>query len=180
MTTLDDIDSLAAEYVASVAAGGYEPDGVGLAFGIPSTNDPDALGYGRDLRCRTDCDALMSEVDENSPEAVADALCRMLNTNLGGIIADPELLIAVGEDPDYGYNLSRLLHVGMSEIERLAHQDLAATACERDPRVAKATVTITQLAGDTFEVRLFGELKTGERYAAIVPLNTDTISEVLA
>ena len=159
---LDAMDAYAAEYVAEVQAGGFEPDGVPLAFGNRPVDDSN-LGWGSDLVCRTDCDPNMTEVDGNSPEAVADYLVRMLSTPTGGLITDPELLIAVGEDPEWGFNLLDMLHVGMTEVEIAAAQDLAAAACRTDDRVSSATLTFDQVGdSEEFDVHLYAELTTGD------------------
>lgn len=170
MTLLDDIDAMAALEVADYRAGGYEPDGAALVLGVQVADDPAQLGYGTDLSCTDDCDATMSEVDALSPEAVGQALIRRLSTAHGRLIDDPELLVAVGEDPDYGYNLANMLHVDVTPLELAAKADLAAAECKKDDRVETCTVTITRIAGSTFDVKIFGVLRTGAAYSATLPL----------
>lgn len=179
MTLANDIDALAAAEVASYRAGGYEPDGIGLALGVQVADDPVVLGYGTDLSCAEDCDAVMSEVDPMSPQAVGEALIRRLSTAHGRIIDDPELLIAVGEDPDYGYNLANMLHVDVTPLELAAKADLAAAECKKDDRVLTCTVTITRIGGSAFDVLVYGVLVTGEAYSATLPL-TDAASVLRA
>ena len=181
MTILDDIDLLTPALLAEYEAGGYEPDGIALTKGTQVENIPEALGYGRDLSCAYDCDEYMSEVDPMSVQAVGESLIRRLSTPHGRVINDPELLIAVGEDPDYGYNLANMLHIGMSKVEIMAKQDLAAAECLKDDRVQNATVTITQVAGNQFSVHLYAVLKTGEVYSQILPLtDADAVLQVEA
>lgn len=162
----DAMDAYAAEFVAQVQAGGTEPDGVALAFGQQPLDD-NGIGWGSDLICRTDCTPGMDEVDGNSPEAVADHLVRMLSTPTGGLITDPELLIAVGEDPNWGFDLLGMLSIGMTDIQIAAAQDLAADACKQDDRVLSAVVDFVQVGGtgsDEFNVTLTGTLKTGQPF----------------
>jgi hypothetical protein len=170
MTTIEDIDRMAQDEYQARLAGGYEPDGIGLALGTQVANDPAVLWYGSDLSCITDCDDHMSEVEENSPQAVGEALARRLSTPHGQILNDEELLVAVGEDPDYGHNLSNLLNVGIDAIEIMAHQDLSAAECMKDDRVSSAAVTITQRSGNEFDVLVYGTLKSGESYSQVLPI----------
>lgn len=183
MTLLDIIDQYTAEFVAEVQAGGFEPDGIALAFGTQVSNDPASLGYGTDLSCGftgnggdIDCDAQMSEVDPNSTVAVEQHAARFFSTPTGGLINDPELLMAVGEDPDWGYNLIQLLSQGLDPKTLQAHCELGADAFIRhDDRVA--TCTITTRSGvdpntgtDVLFLYLFGEIVTGQSYELILPL----------
>ena len=178
MTFLDDtLNSLADEVVAEYAAGGLEPDGMGLAFGYrPPGAD---LGYGTDLHCLDDCDENFSEVDPYSPEAVGEALYRRLCTPHGHILNDPEAVIAVGEDPDYGYNIVQLLSIDSSDISQRAHSDLAAAECMKDDRVRSATVEVVKRSAHEFDITLSGELKTGQVYKLVKTMNTaaDVIDE---
>ena len=172
MTTLEDIDRIGAEVVAEYAAGGLEPDGVGLAMGVTVANTPGALGWGRDWSCTDDVDENFSEVDPMSPEAVGQAIERMLSTPQGKLIANEELLLAVGEDPDHGYNLHQLLHVGITPLQLMAHQDLAAAAIKTDDRVATARVTISRRGGNAFEVLIDVELTSGVAFSRIMNIQS--------
>jgi phage baseplate assembly protein W len=173
MTLMEDIDRIGAEVVAEYQAGGYEPDGVGLALGTTVENTPAALGWGRDLSCVDDCDEHFTEVDPMSPQAVGESIERLLSTTHGKLIADEELLLAVGEDPDYGYNLHQLLHVGVTPLQIRAHADLAAAAIkDNDDRVASATVSITQRGnGNTFDVVIDATLINGVAFSRIMTIH---------
>jgi hypothetical protein len=174
MSLLDDIRSRGAAVAAEYVAGGYEPDGIGLARGNPTPNNPAELGWGRDLSCSADCDENFSEVDPNSPQAVGEALFRRLTTPHGGLLTDAERLQSVGEDPDYGYNLARILSNDLTAIEIQAHSDLAAAEARKDDRIATCSVELIDRGQGIFEARVYGELKTGESYSQILPLNADT------
>jgi hypothetical protein len=186
---LDGVDAAVAELVSDIQAGGLEPDGIALAFGTQVSNDPTALGWGTDLSCGfigdgsgvIDCDDHMSEVDPNSTAAVAQHAERFFSTPQGGILNDTELLVAVGEDPDWGYNLIQLLSQGLDATTIQAHCELGADAFKRhDDRVA--TCKITPVTGtdpvtNTTVMRLFlsGELVTGQSYSLVLPLTPDNI-----
>jgi hypothetical protein len=91
----------------------------------------------------------------------------MLSTPKGGLITDPELLIAVGEDPNWGFNLLNMLSVGMTDVQIAAAQDLAAAACRDDDRVSSAVITFEQVGGtgsNEFAVTLIGTLVTGQPF----------------
>jgi hypothetical protein len=178
MTLDDDLDLATTALLAEYAAGGYEPDGVGLATRAAPADDPATLGWGTTLHCITDCDEAFSEVPANSVAAVGESLMRRLQTPAGQILTDPEMVIAVGEDPDYGFDLSKMLHVGISDVEIQAYQDLASAECRKDDRVASATVTITRVGADEFNVQLYATLVTGARYTGVLPLTTDTAQTV--
>jgi hypothetical protein len=170
VTILADIDTLAAEVVAEYTAGGYEPDGIGLALGTPPANDPDALGWGSDLACMLDGTPEMLELRGDDPRVVGEALFRRLTTAHGKIVADPELLVAVGEDPDYGYDLTGALHVEADRVTMRAKQDMAAAECMKDPRVETATVQFVQTGTSYFDVRVTARLKSGETFDGILPI----------
>jgi hypothetical protein len=153
MTLLDDINRLTDEYVASVESGTMvEPDGV-VAVIVPQPTG--SLGYGRDLSCTDDLTPSMDEVDENSADAVQEALYRRITTPHGK-------LNDLGEDPDYGRSIVNFLHAGMNQIEIMAQSDLLAAECEKDDRVKEKSVTctITDMGGGTFEVSINGELES--------------------
>jgi hypothetical protein len=167
----DPFDDLVAEY----AAGGLEPDGVGLAMGDRAV----ALGYGTDLSCTEDADEFMTEVDPLSPQAVGESLARRLMTSHGRILDDPEMLTAVGEDPDYGYDISRLLSVPIDSIEAQAHQDLASAECLKDDRIDACTV-VMQLNGASLSAVISARIKdTGETFDHVLHLTSDSIGAAL-
>ena len=183
MTWLDDMKTRTAEVVAEIAAGGYEPDGVGLAFGSQVADTPEALGYGTDLSCVTDCDEAFSEVAADSTAAVGEALQRRLMTDHGALIADPELLTAVGEDSDYGFNLLTLLSVDTDPLYFARARDFAAAECEKDDRVipGSAVVELTTRQGDAgieLDVRLYAELVDGGTYEGVFTLTKDNLPRV--
>ena len=178
MTFLDDtLQAAEDEVVSEYVAGGLEPDGVGLAMGYrpPGTD----LGYGVDLSCMDDCTSNFAEVDPNSPEAVGEALYRRLTTTHGQILNDSELLVAVGEDPDYGYNIVQLLSVDSSDISQQAHSDLAAAECMKDDRLLLCTVDVVKRSAQEFDITVSGTLKTGQDYKLVKTLNlaSDIIDE---
>lgn len=176
MSFLEDLDAAADDIVAEYAAGGYEPDGIGLAFGAPPTGD---VGWGSDLSCTDDCDEDMSEVDGDSPRAVGESLARRLMTPHGRIINNSELLTAVDEDPDYGYDLMRLLHVPLDSIEARAHVDLATAECMKDDRVASCAISYG-IRGNTVDVVVSGSLKSGQTYEKTFTLTSDNVARALA
>jgi hypothetical protein len=160
-------DGLVAEYVA----GGLEPDGVGLAMGDRVT----ALGYGSDLSCTEDADEFMTEIDPLSVQAIGEALARRLMTSHGRIIDDPEMLTAVGEDPDYGYDISRLLSVPIDSLEARAHQDLASAECLKDDRIDACAVAM-QLNGASLSVVISARVRdTGETFDHVLALTPDSV-----
>lgn len=178
--TFDEIyTGFEAELLAQYAEGGYEPDGIGLATGVRADNDPLQLGFGRDLSCVTDCTPEMAEVDPYSAQAVGEALARLLSTPQGGIISDPTLLTAVGEDPHYGFDLAGMLHVDTDELRLRAYQDLATAACQRDERVQSVTVTIDRVGPDGLNVFVYGVTKTGVTFEKVLPLTTASLEQVL-
>lgn len=167
MTALSDaIDAAAEETVSEYLAGGLEPDGIALSLGFRSNAN---LGYGTDLLCREDCTANMDEVDPESPEAVASDLFRRLSTTKGKILNDPEAIVAVGEDPHYGYALASLLNEGSTAAEVAAHADLAAAECRRDDRLKACTVELTK-RGSEWDVLVTFELKVGGVYSNVFRL----------
>jgi hypothetical protein len=172
MSLLDDLlTQFTADTVAEYTAGGLEPDGVALAFGTRTADDVDSLGWGTDLRCDSDITANADEVDSNSTESVVQDLWHRLTTPHGQILNDPELLVAVGEDPDYGYGLDLALSVGVTPLELQVHQDLGAAECRKDDRVRTCDLTIESTGAiNEFFVTLSGELKTGEVYKLVKTL----------
>ncbi len=89
-----------------------------------------------------------------------------------------KLLTAVGEDPDYGFNLIRLLSVGLDPTKIRAYIDLAQDECLKDDRVDSVTITIEPLAGSTFNIFVYGRLKTGLSYSLVMPLTSDTLAQL--
>jgi hypothetical protein len=168
MTLLDDIDGLTNDYAASVLAGTMvEPDGVVAVFTPTPTGN---LGYGRDLSCTDDLTPGMDEVDENSPDAVQEALYRRITTPHGK-------LNDLGEDPDYGRSVVNFLHSGMSQVEIMAQSDLLAAECEKDDRVKEKSVKciITELGQGAFEISIDGELEsTGQTFSLVRTFQTGT------
>lgn len=161
MSLLDDIQAAADQYVSDVQAGlVVEPDGVpAVIVPIPAGD----LGYGRDLSCTSDLTPNMDEVDENSPEAVSEALYRRITTQHGA-------LSYLGEDPDYGRDVIAFLSADMDKIEIMAQQDLLAAECLKDDRVKSCQCTITYLGTDesgsaAFDISIDGELHTGRTYS---------------
>lgn len=176
MTMLDSITTLSASLVAEYRAGGYEPDGIGLALGGMPADDPTVLGYGTDFAwdaTTLDVDENFSEVDCQSPAAVEQSIARLLMTPTGTIINNERLLQAVGEDPNYGKDLSNLLSVGMTDLELRAHQDLANARIREDDRILTCDLSLTQtLDASTFDLTISGVLKSGERYSHVMPLDS--------
>jgi hypothetical protein len=178
MTILDDVTALGAAMVAEYEAGGYEPDGVGLEKGNPTPNDPRSLGWGSTVWCMDDVDENWTEVDPNSTAAVEADIYRFLTTPTGGILTDPEILQSVGEDPNYGYPLVNILSQDLSALQVAAHTDLARVALVKsDDRLSTCSITLTQRADSTFDLLVYGELKTGESYRSIIPLSSETRGE---
>jgi len=192
---LADIDTMTAAFVASIVDGATEPDGVALSLGGgPVANDPKALGYGTDLSCAftgdgtgdIDIDDNASEIDPNSPLAVEQAAIRFFSTPNGQLLGDgsPEAqadLVAVGEDPTYGYNLLQLLSIGMDAREYQAHTDLAAAAfMQSDDRVKTCTITLQEFEGGKAKIFFRGELYSGIAYKGVMPLTSDTIPKALS
>jgi hypothetical protein len=173
MTYADDVATLTAETVAEYAAGGYERDGIGLAFGEQPANDPAALGYGSDLawdQTTGDIDDNASEVDGSTPAAVEQMISRFLQTPRSGLISDPVLLQAVGEDPNWGGDLTGLLSIGVGTVEFMAKRDLAVAGILEDDRVATCRIDLVQVGvSSEFNVAVTGTLRSGQTYKLILP-----------
>jgi phage baseplate assembly protein W len=150
---------------------------------------PTAIGYGTDLSCGftgdggiIDCDEAFTEVDPNSTVAVEQYIARFLSTPQGKIINDEEALVAVGEDPNWGYNLIQVLSQGLDPTTIQAHSELAANALmDSDDRIA--TCEITQIATkvdglDALAIYVYGELRTGQSYELVMPLTSDNLETV--
>jgi len=155
MSLLDDINAATNAYAIAVAAGGVvEPDGVPAVIVTPPDGD---LGYGIDLSCTDDLTANMAEIDPNSPAAVEEAIYRRITTPHG-------TLKYLGEDPDYGRDVTAFLSTATTAVDIQAQQDLLAAECLKDDRVASCTCTITQMGTDTFSVSITGLLQSGQTY----------------
>lgn len=90
------------------------------------------LGYGRDLSCVTDISDTCEEVDPQSPQGIAEAICRRYISPRGSLI----------EDPDYGLDLRGLCNKGIAYEELRELADQAQAEAKKDDRVDHAEVTL--------------------------------------
>jgi hypothetical protein len=92
------------------------------------------LGYGLDLVGSDDLTATMDQhTDPNSPLLIVEAIFRMLETPLGGLI----------DDEHYGHDVREILNTGHTDASIASAANEIRAAVERDDRVLSATVTVT-------------------------------------
>lgn len=92
----------------------------------------DELGYGRDLSCVTDLTPDLDEVDPQSPQGIAEAICRRFISPRGCLI----------EDPDYGLDLRGICNKAITYEELRELADQAQAEAKKDDRVDHAEVTL--------------------------------------
>jgi hypothetical protein len=91
------------------------------------------LGYGRDLACAQDLTEDFEEIDENSPQAIGQAIFRRWTTPRGQL----------QDDQEYGEDIVGMLNKGLTAAyiaEKAGRLKLEAL---KDDRVQDCTVTIT-------------------------------------
>jgi hypothetical protein len=91
------------------------------------------FGYGVDISCAEDLDDLASEVDINSPLAVAQAIVRRWLTDAGTLIDDPDYGLYAGKFLNRGTPVAHLASIaGRLELEAL-----------EDDRVESCSVSVS-------------------------------------
>jgi hypothetical protein len=91
--------------------------------------------YGTEFRCLNDIDyGLSVETDED--KVIAYSIFRCLSTDKGA-------LAAIGDDPEYGYGLLRLVNSEFDNLDVSGEAGRIKQAAEYDPRVASADVKVS-------------------------------------
>lgn len=96
------------------------------------------LGYGRDLSCVTDCTDAFEETDPASPRGIAEGLARRFITPRGGLGND---------DPDYGYDLTGLLHAGLTADNLRTLQSKLIGEGRKDERIERLSIRLSLATG---------------------------------
>lgn len=129
--------------------------------------------YGTDLSCLDDCDAVFSEVDGDTPRAVAEHTWRVVTSPRGSIPGSP----------DTGRSLLEMLRRGASKAEVMTWPAIFKGEIMRaDDRVADVRVTFAAGLGGRYDVEIRGETDDNEPFALTGELLPDgaLLKEILA
>lgn len=107
----------------------------GLTREIAAPN-ADAVGFGSDLDCVSDCTDDFAELDSSSPLGIAQAAVRRLTTPRG----------ALPDDPGYGLYLPGYCNRGVTQSDLRDLNGLIAGELRRDDRIADLTVVLSYAA----------------------------------
>jgi hypothetical protein len=101
-----------------------------------------ALGYGTDLSCTTDVDERLTEVDPQTPRAIAESIIRRFITPRGALI----------DDGDYGLDVRGHLNRGITQQDLRALSGALQSEAQKDDRVLAAHVElrVDTSAGEMF------------------------------
>lgn len=116
-----------------------------------STILPPATGYGTDIICDSDLDALCREEDPSAAIGVARAIFRRLTTPRGGLI----------DDPEYGFDVNSLLHKAMLPQFEAAIPGIIRNEILKDERVESVDVRWTRVGSEQFEISISGTCAAG-------------------
>ena len=119
-------------------------------MGVAPAADAD-MGFGSDMSCDSDITALAIELDQNSPLVVAQAVYRRLITPRTTLV----------DDPDYGLDVRRFLHRGMSATQFSTIPGQIRNEISKDDRVFNVRVTIQNVSALSFEVAILGNCAVG-------------------
>jgi hypothetical protein len=121
---------------------------------IPQNTEPVAtdLGYGSDLFCDGDATPDFAELSGDDPRNVTLALYRRVTTPRGALL----------DDAGYGDDVHRLLHTGMTPVERIAYADMLSSEALEDDRIDSCNVQISDAPEGGLQIRMRGELKDGK------------------
>lgn len=109
------------------------------------------LGYGSDLSCADDLTATMDEIPGDSILAVAQSNYRRLRTSRGTLV----------DAPDDGLDVQSFLHRAMTPTEIAAITGQIRLELKKDDRNETLDVTLTDLGGGSFELRVRGTTSEG-------------------
>jgi len=98
--------------------------------------DPNAVGFGSDLDCVTDCTDDFAELDPFSPLGIAQACVRRLYTPRGGL----------PDEPDYGLYLPGYVNRGVTQNDLRDLNGLIVGELRRDDRISDLTVALSYSA----------------------------------
>lgn len=94
---------------------------------------PIAEGYGVDLKCVSDLQEDMAEIDPDSPEGIGEAILRRWTCPRG----------QNADDPDYGRDVRAILNRGLTNADLLAEEGLLRGEAEKEETVDTVEVSLT-------------------------------------
>lgn len=132
------------------------------------------LGYGKELACVTDITETLDEVDPFSEQGIWEAAIRRITTNRGELPdgGDPE-------DREYGRNVRRLLHRGLTPAEIRDEAGQLQAEIAKDDRVAAVEVTLAQESRSSIRLQItITPHPPGLPFSRIVVVTPETLEEL--
>lgn len=117
------------------------------------TTAPTTTDLGSDLSCVDDVDELMTELSEDDPLLVAQALARSITTQRGSLL----------DDLNYGIDIAESLSVASTAQDRAAIAGRIRGEAAKDDRILDITVTLDDTTDEnrTIAVEISGTTETG-------------------